>query len=244
MPRRRKPPRAGAIAELPPLRLLSQIVAIQGIFYAAALILFLFTGLVAGTGFHLDLVFGWASLRGDTTQGFVYAFVWLCCAAVVCVSPSPLPLSFDCLRVPLADWTSPYRAVALVALVSRSKLVPDFAVTVHFIHLCVVTFFTGFLPRNLMWWATMLCSTAAVIVMGVWGCQWRELRPIYNFGGNGGRATGGSGASTENGHTGGDPEGGGMGDEEMGFTRGRGRGRGRDGLGEYELESIREHDGN
>ncbi|KAK8125899.1 uncharacterized protein PG998_001658 [Apiospora kogelbergensis] len=190
MPRRRKPPRAGAIAELPPLRLLSQIVAIQGIFYAAALILFLFTGLVAGTGFHLDLVFGWASLRGDTTQGFVYAFVWLCCAAVVCVSPSPLPLSFDCLRVPLADWTSPYRAVALVALVSRSKLVPDFAVTVHFIHLCVVTFFTGFLPRNLMWWATMLCSTAAVIVMGVWGCQWRELRPIYNFGGNGGRATG------------------------------------------------------
>ncbi|KAK8020049.1 hypothetical protein PG990_005187 [Apiospora arundinis] len=194
MPRRRKPPRAGAIAELPPLRLLSQIVAIQGIFYATALILFLFTGLVAGTGFHLDLVFGWASLRGDTTQGFVYAFVWLCCAAVV--------------------------AVALVAVVSRSKLVPDFAVTLHFIHLCVVTLFTGFLPRNMMWWATMLCSTAAVTVMGVWGCQWRELRPMYNFGGNGGRGTGGGGTTTENGHTGGDPDGGGMGDEEMGFSRG------------------------
>lgn len=91
MPRRRKPPRAGAISELPPLRILSQIAAIQGIYYATALILFLFTGLVAGTGFHLDLVFGWASLRGDTTQGFVYAFIWLCCSAVVYGFPAPLP---------------------------------------------------------------------------------------------------------------------------------------------------------
>lgn len=107
MPRRRKPPRAGAIAELPPLRLLSQIVAIQGIFYATALILFLFTGLVAGTGFHLDLVFGWASLRGDTTQGFVYAFVWLCCAAVVYVL-SPIAIIYRLLsRIPLANRTFP-----------------------------------------------------------------------------------------------------------------------------------------
>ncbi|KAK8137984.1 hypothetical protein PG984_001364 [Apiospora sp. TS-2023a] len=221
MPRRRKPPRAGAISELPPLRILSQIAAIQGIYYTTALILFLFTGLVAGTGFHMDLVFGWASLRGDTTQGFVYAFIWLCCSAVV--------------------------AVALVALVARSKLVPDFVFTMHFLHLCVVTFYTGFLPRHLMWWATMLCSIFATIAMAMWGCQWRELRPIA-FGGNGGRTTntnnGGGAGAEEDAHTGGDPDGGGMGDEEMGFGRGRGRGRGRDGAGEYELASIREQEGN
>ncbi|KAK8055071.1 hypothetical protein PG993_000298 [Apiospora rasikravindrae] len=217
MPRRRKPPRAGAIGELPPLRILSQIAATQGIYYATALILFLFTGLVAGTGFHMDLVFGWASLRGDTTQGFVYAFIWLCCSAVV--------------------------AVALVALVARSKLVPDFVFTLHFLHLCIVTLYTGFLPRNFMWWATNLCSIVATIAMAMWGCQWRELRPI-NFGGNGGRATGGAAGAEENGHAGGNPDGGGMGDEEMGFGRGRGRGRGRDGQGEYELASIREQEGN
>lgn len=112
----------------------------------------------------------------------------------------------------------------------------------HFLHLCVVTFFTGFLPRHLMWWATMLCSIFATIAMAMWGCQWRELRPI-NFGGNGGRTTGNN-TTAEDAHTGGDPDGGGMGDEEMGFGRGRGRGRGREGAGEYELASIREQEGN
>lgn len=85
MARRRKPPRAGAVNELPPLRILGQIAALQGVYYAAALVLMLFTTLVAGTRFGLDLVFGWADLRGDTTQGWLMGFVWLCCAGVVFV---------------------------------------------------------------------------------------------------------------------------------------------------------------
>lgn len=85
MARRRRPPRSGAIAELPPLRILAQIAALQGIYYAAALVLMFFTTLVAGTRFSLDLVFGWASLRGDTTQGWLIGFVWLCCAGVTYV---------------------------------------------------------------------------------------------------------------------------------------------------------------
>lgn len=91
MPRRRRPPRSGAITELPPLRILSQIAAVQGIYYAVAFVLMLFTSLVAGTGFDLDLIFGWASLRGDTTQGWLFAFVWLCCAGAVYVAYSPFP---------------------------------------------------------------------------------------------------------------------------------------------------------
>lgn len=98
MARRRRPPRAGAIAELPPLRILGQIAALQGIYYSVALVLMLFTSLVMGLQFNLDFVFGWASLRGDNTQGWLIAFVWLCCAGAVYVcpvlpvSPSPLPL--------------------------------------------------------------------------------------------------------------------------------------------------------
>ncbi|RYP54251.1 hypothetical protein DL769_010374 [Monosporascus sp. CRB-8-3] len=241
MPRRRRPPRSGAIAELPPLRILGQIAALQGIYYAAALVLMLFTTLVAGSQFSLDLVFGWSSLRGDTTQGWLIGFVWLCCAGAVYVfRPVPAPLSTP--AVISRNHGARGVIVAMVALISRSKLVLDFALTLHFIHLLVVTLYTGFLPRNAMWWATMAASSALTVAGGTYGCRWRELRPI-NFGGGGGRGTN-EGASTtdpsalENGTAGG-PEGN---DDEVGFSRGRGRGRGRDGGGEYEMVGLKRDD--
>ncbi|KAI1640778.1 integral membrane protein S linking to the trans Golgi network-domain-containing protein [Biscogniauxia mediterranea] len=212
MARRRRPPRSGAIAELPPLRILSQIAALQGIYYAVALVLMVFTSLVAGVKFKLDLVFGWASLRGDTTQGWLIGFVWLCCAGAT--------------------------VVALVALVHRSKLVLDFALTLHFIHLVIVFLYTGFLPRHVAWWATMVVSSAITIVGGTYGCRWRELQPI-SFGGAAARnAEAHSDGAARHGDASGD-----VGDEEMGFGRGRGRGRGRDGAGEYEMVGMK-GDGN
>ncbi|CAJ2509116.1 Uu.00g141420.m01.CDS01 [Anthostomella pinea] len=215
MARRRRPPRSGAITELPPLRILGQIAALQGIYYATALILMLFMTLVMGSSFKLDLVFGWASLRGDTTQGWLIGFVWLSCAGVV--------------------------VVALVALIARSKLVLDFALTLHFIHLVIVVLYTGFLPRHVAWWATMATSCAMTVAGGSYGCRWRELRPI-SFGGHGSRSTnnidGNATSSAENGSAGGSHD-----DEEMGFGRGRGRGRGRDGAGEYEMVGMKT-DGN
>lgn len=77
MARRRRPPRPGALSELPPLKILSQIAALQGLYYAAALVLMLFTALVAGNKFSLDLVFGWETVRGDTTQGWLAGFIWV-----------------------------------------------------------------------------------------------------------------------------------------------------------------------
>lgn len=56
--------------------------------------------------------------------------------------------------------------------------------------------------------------------VGVWACQWRELKPI-NFGGKA--------ASKQ-------PEN--AADDGVGEPRGRGRGRGRDGAGEYELADM------
>ncbi|KAH8668610.1 integral membrane protein S linking to the trans Golgi network-domain-containing protein [Xylariales sp. PMI_506] len=213
MPRRRKPPRPGAISELPPLRIASQIVLLQAIYYAVALFLMLFMSLVAGTGFSLDLVFGWSALRGDTTQGWLVGFVWLCCAAAV--------------------------VVALVVFVARSKLIPDFALTLHFIHLIVVYFYTGLVPRFAMWWVTMLASSAATVSLGMWGCRWRELKPI-SFGGAARTAAAAAAAAAGGNDAGASAEAGGQeaGDEEMGFSRGRGRGRGRDGGGEYEMVGL------
>jgi hypothetical protein len=77
MPRRRRPPRAGALSELQPLKIAAQIATLQLLYYAAALVLFLFTALVAGTPFGAGLVLGWDRVRGDTTQGWVMAFVWI-----------------------------------------------------------------------------------------------------------------------------------------------------------------------
>lgn len=65
------------MAELPPLRIAGQIAALQALYYLGALVLMLFTSLVAGTSFSSQLVFGWDAVRGDTTQGWLFAFVWL-----------------------------------------------------------------------------------------------------------------------------------------------------------------------
>ncbi len=77
MPRRRRPPRAGALSELPPLKIAAQIATLQLIFYALALILFVFTSLVAGTPFGTNILLGWDGVRGDTTQGWVMSFIWI-----------------------------------------------------------------------------------------------------------------------------------------------------------------------
>lgn len=77
MARRRKPPRAGALTELPPLKIAGQIAVLQVLYYLVALILMLFTALVSGLGFSLDLILGWQAVRGDTTRGWLMAFVWV-----------------------------------------------------------------------------------------------------------------------------------------------------------------------
>lgn len=130
--------------------------------------------------------------------------------------------------------------IGLVALIARSKLIPDFALTLHFIHLVVVYFYTGLLPRFAMWWITMGVSSAATVALGVYGCQWRELRPI-SFGGTARSNNNNNNeqSAAENGLADG---GSAAGDEEMGFGRGRGRGRGRDGAGEYEMVGLKPED--
>ncbi|EKD18821.1 hypothetical protein MBM_03063 [Drepanopeziza brunnea f. sp. 'multigermtubi' MB_m1] len=210
MVRRRRPPRPGAMTELPPLKILSQILLLQALFYVAAASLILFTALVAGRRFSLDLVLSWRSLRGDTTVGWMLGLVWLLNSLI--------------------------SVIGILLLISRSKLVPDFAISLHLIHLLVVSLYSHSIPRYLLWWILQLSSAALMTALGVWACQWRELRPI-NFGGGG---AAGSSAAGDVPADGGD---GPVGDEDLGFGRGRGRGRGRDGAGEYEMVGMKEGQG-
>ncbi|KAK3941291.1 putative integral membrane protein [Diplogelasinospora grovesii] len=204
MPRRRRPPRPGALTELPPLKVLTQLAALQSVYYVAALILLLFTTLVAGTKFSLDLVFGWSAVRGDTTQGWLMGFIWILDGGL-------------------------FMAVAIVLLIGRSKLVLDFALSLHFIHLVITSLYTGSLPANSAWWISMAAASAVSVALASWGCRYRELKPI-SFGGHSAN-TNADGGPTD-GRNKRDDE---QGDEEEGFQRGRGRGRGRDGAGEYEM---------
>lgn len=77
MPRRRRPPRPGALADLSPTRILTQIVLLQLAYYACAGVLIVFTALVAGKELNTDLIFSWRTLRGDTTVGWTFALVWV-----------------------------------------------------------------------------------------------------------------------------------------------------------------------
>ena len=77
MQRRRRPPRAGALSDLPPLKIVKNIVLLQTAYYICAAILILFTALVAGTSFSPDLILSWQALRGDTTVGWTLGFVWM-----------------------------------------------------------------------------------------------------------------------------------------------------------------------
>jgi hypothetical protein len=77
MPRRRRPPRPGALSDLPPLKILTQILTLQGAYYGCAVVMILFTTVVSGEQFSLDLVLSWRSVRGDTTVGWMLGLVWL-----------------------------------------------------------------------------------------------------------------------------------------------------------------------
>jgi hypothetical protein len=112
--------------------------------------------------------------------------------------------------------------VFILLLIARSKLVLDFALTIHFIHLIVTSLYTHAIPTNLFWWTLQLCSAAVMTFLGVWACRWRELRPI-NFGAKAAA------------HQGNDP-----GEDGVGKTRGRGR----DGAGDYEMVGMNEGDTN
>lgn len=96
MTRRRRPPRPGALTDLAPLRILSQIVLLQVAYYATALILIVFTALAAGKAMNLDLIMNWRNLRGDITEGWMFGLVWMLNSLIRCVTVLVFYLALHC----------------------------------------------------------------------------------------------------------------------------------------------------
>lgn len=139
-----------------------------------------------------------------------------------------------CSWLPLISWAEAHlrrRVITILLLIARSKLVPDFALTLHFIHLVITSLYSHSIPQNWLWWALQVASAGMMTSLGVWICQYRELRPI-TFGGS----AISSSATEENAIAVNVSEGV---DEEQGYGRGRGRGRVRDGSGKYEMVDMK-----
>lgn len=115
--------------------------------------------------------------------------------------------------------------IFLLLFVSRSKLVPDFALTLHFLHLIATVLYSHSVPANLLWWGLQFASAAMMTFLGMWACQHRELQPIA-FGGLGGSSNTGSSSQAAD-----------DGQPESSF--GRGRGRDRSQADEYEMDSLK-----
>lgn len=77
MPRRRRPPRPGALADLAPLRILTQICLLQMFYYMVAVILIIFTTFVAGKHPEPGMFFDWRRVRGDVTTGWTLGLCWM-----------------------------------------------------------------------------------------------------------------------------------------------------------------------
>ena len=124
--------------------------------------------------------------------------------------------------------------VFILLLVSRSKLVPDFALTIHFLHLIASSLYTHAIPTNLLWWGLQSASSALMTFLGMWACQWRELRPISFGGHRPDEPVVGSSAQS--------PQG--IEEQQLeGFSRGRGRARNLSEVSEeYEMVRMKKSD--
>jgi protein SYS1 len=77
-----------------------------------------------------------------------------------------------------------HRVIPILLLTTRlpSNLVPDFALTIHLLHLVTTTVWTRALPTRLSWWALQAVSAALMVLLGVWAVRYREVQRVVGFG--------------------------------------------------------------
>lgn len=83
------------------------------------------------------------------------------------------------LYIYISNIPPPIRIIPLALLLPRSRQIPDFALTIHFLHLLITTIYTSYnIPTNLLWWGLEAASASIMISLGVWASRYREMRPI------------------------------------------------------------------
>ena len=114
MPRKQKVRRPGALTDLQPGRILTQIALLQIAYYASAAILLVFTALVAGRPVSVGLLFSWRKLRGDTTVGWMFGFVWMLNSLVTSVG-YPIAICHVLTSSQCCSYLAPHRPIEACA---------------------------------------------------------------------------------------------------------------------------------
>ncbi|OXT10960.1 hypothetical protein B9K06_26340, partial [Bacillus sp. OG2] len=71
-----------------------------------------------------------------------------------------------------------FSVILITFIIGRSKLVWDFALTIHFINLVIVWFTSGF-PKNIYWWLLQCVSLILMMILGIYTTRWIELRDTF-----------------------------------------------------------------
>ncbi|KAI9173331.1 hypothetical protein H9P43_007462 [Blastocladiella emersonii ATCC 22665] len=130
----------------------AQLVCMQSLFYISVAVLVLFGAFARGQAVTLDLILAYDELGAARPTGWVVVVAYLLNAGA---------MSF-----------------ALVPIVSRARLVLDFACTLHGLHLIVSFLYNGWRLPSALWWATNITAAAITAIGGEKLCMRRELEPI------------------------------------------------------------------
>jgi len=135
-----------------PWLLISQILAVQGIFYSSLCLWLIIYSLITDLPISLEALF---SNNGPYVQE---------------VGGKKIFLAFL-----LNALTS---AVGLWIVVGRAKLCLDFAATAHFWHLILVWYYNQSFPLSISWWLLNIICITMTTVLGEYLCMRSEMRAI------------------------------------------------------------------
>ncbi|XP_071176858.1 protein SYS1 homolog [Mytilus edulis] len=135
-----------------PKLIISQIIALQCLFYATYIVFIYLLDIAGRFDASLDQIFTQIDLDlfEDTGRVNVIGFF-------------------------LNSLTS---AAGLWFIVKRTKLCLDFAFTVHFVHFCCCWVYSGHIPQTLSWWIINVIGLALMTVCGEFLCMRSEMKAI------------------------------------------------------------------
>ncbi|KAF9022722.1 hypothetical protein BGZ52_000660 [Haplosporangium bisporale] len=153
-----------------PVLILSQIVCLQSLWYFSISTIVYTLFRFAGAELSLDAILNYHEIRADNAQGMLLGFAWLLNSVV--------------------------GVYLLLKIVARARLVLDFSLTLLLYHILMVTYYSGHVPSNFLWWALNGTTAGVMIFGGEYVCMQLEMEPIIL--GNG-SSSGNNNASTATG---------------------------------------------
>uniref|UniRef100_A0A8D8W9E0 Protein SYS1 homolog n=1 Tax=Cacopsylla melanoneura TaxID=428564 RepID=A0A8D8W9E0_9HEMI len=135
-----------------PFLLISQIIAVQCLYYVSFGLWLSIIGLFTGDTRSLDPMFKYQDLNIRDYYG----------VSVI------VAIIFNAITGSFILWT----------LTQRTKLCLDFSCTLHFIHILFCTYYNNAFPGSILWWIVYIFSCTIMCILGEILCMRTELKAI------------------------------------------------------------------